>query len=144
MDGKRMKRLAVFAVLASSAEAQGGVNVLLDAEFWRLATVEDVRAALAGGADVHARDEVFGMTPLHWAAQVSKTPGVVEALLAGGADVNARSDGGGTPLHWAARFSEVPGVVKALLAAGADVNTRDEHGFTPLYLAAGGARCRVW
>ncbi|MCY4488482.1 MAG: ankyrin repeat domain-containing protein [Deltaproteobacteria bacterium] len=58
--------------------------------------------ALAGaGADVNARDERGGWTPLHLAAWFSKTPSVVEALLAVGADPTAKDKVGKTPWDYA-------------------------------------------
>ena len=48
-------------------------------EFFRTATVEDVTACLAAGADVAARTE-DGHTPLHQAAFVNENPAVVQAL----------------------------------------------------------------
>ena len=58
--------------------------------------------ALAGaGADVNARDDRGGWTPLHLAAWFSKTPSVVEALLAAGADPTARDKAGKTPWNYA-------------------------------------------
>ena len=57
--------------------------------FFRTATVQDVKACLAAGADVNARGR-FKETPLHDAARSNENPEVVQALLAAGADVNAR------------------------------------------------------
>lgn len=51
-------------------------------------TADEVRRALASGANVHARDAKFGGTALMWAAGNSN-PEVVKVLLAGGADVRA-------------------------------------------------------
>ena len=56
-----------------------------------------IEALLAAGADVNAREERFGQTPLHKAAGFSENPAVIETLLAAGADVNARNSGGETP-----------------------------------------------
>ena len=109
--------------------------------FWRQLGCEDVAAALKGGADVHARDEEWSGTPLHWAAYGSKAAEVVELLLAAGADVEARDEKwGGTPLHAAAYWSETPEVVQALLDGGADVHARDgKWGGMPLHWAAFGS-----
>ena len=61
-------------------------------EFFRAASVEDVTACLAAGADAHARDE-RDLTPLHWAAFGNQDPAVFEALLAAGADPETRASG---------------------------------------------------
>ena len=87
-------------------------------EYFKMATVEGVKACLVAGADMNARDE-WEKTPLHWAASDNKNPDVAKALLAAGADVNARDRWKTTPLHLAAR-NRNPAMLKALLAAGAD------------------------
>ena len=107
-------------------------------EFFQTATVEQVTACLAAGADVHMRGE-YGLTPLHFAAAFSENPTVIETLLAAGADVNMRGEYGLTPLHAAAENNENPAMIEALLAAGADVAARLELlGSTPLHEAARG------
>ena len=58
-------------------------------EFFETATVEDVTACLAAGADVNARTE-DGYTPLHHAAWGNVNAAVVEALLDAGANAAAR------------------------------------------------------
>ena len=73
--------------------------------------LDAARAALADGADVHARvlrspqTTEAAMTPLAWA----RTPAMADLLLAAGADVNAEDTKGCTPLQNAlnhARMSE--------------------------------------
>ena len=56
-----------------------------------------VQRELNKGADVNARDEVYGGTPLHWAALRGRNE-VAEFLIAEGADVNAKTRKGFTPL----------------------------------------------
>ena len=63
----------------------------------REGNIEAVKQHLAAGADVNAKDEVYGGTPLHWAAGEGQKE-VVELLLAKGADVNAKNNDGVTPL----------------------------------------------
>ncbi len=103
-------------------------------EYFRTATVESVTACLEADAAPMVRNE-SEETPLHVAAQYSKTPGVIETLLAAGADLKAQDAAGNTPLHAAAR-NENPAVIQALLAAGADPNVQTEHYWAPLHEAA--------
>ena len=54
---------------------------------------------IANGVDVNAKQDNYGMTPLHRAA-VWDHEEIAKLLIAKGADVNAKSDFG-TPLDWA-------------------------------------------
>jgi len=64
-----------------------------------------VQRELNKGEDVNARDEVYGGTPLHNAANKE----VAELLLANGADVNAKAGWQGkTPLDFAIDFYNKP------------------------------------
>jgi len=55
---------------------------------------------LANNADVNAKDNKSGFTPLHFAAGMGHKD-LVELLLAHKADVNAKDNNGHTPLAWA-------------------------------------------
>ena len=94
---------------------------------------------LAYKADVDARENENGMTPLHYAAYAG--PGyadytdIAKLLLAHGADVNAEDDYGYTPLHHAAIHNH-PAVAKLLLTNNADINAKDKAGATPLHYSA--------
>ena len=77
-----------------------------DIPLWKAAIKGDIEAVkkhLAAGADVNAKDDQFGGTPLHYAAGAGRKE-IVELLITAGADVNAKlvSDGphkGKTPLN---------------------------------------------
>ena len=122
-----------------------------------------VTALATAGADVNARDQRGGWTPLHLAAWFGEVPAVVDSLLAAGADPGARDNTGKTPWEYARanpalkgmdfrpRTAEVPcehwntkaffgradaADVSRCLKAGAKVSARDETGRTVLHLAA--------
>ncbi|XP_046983081.1 E3 ubiquitin-protein ligase MIB1-like [Schistocerca americana] len=95
--------------------------------------VEQLRALLLAGTDVHARDR-DRRTALHWAA----LRGHLEAAsshVGGGSEVNAKDSWHNTPLHLAARSGH-GAVVWLLLGAYADPNARNQWGSTPLHRAA--------
>jgi hypothetical protein len=68
--------------------------------------LKEVRKLLDKGADVNAKDDVIGSTPLHWAV-IKGNLDIVKLLVERGADLNARDRYGKTPLdiakeekHW--------------------------------------------
>ena len=93
---------------------------------------EAVRASIAAGADVNAKDGSGGM-PLHEAARGGHAE-VVRVLIDAGAAVDARDELDRTPLHRAARKGHAD-VAQVLIAAGAAVDARDTDDETPLQIA---------
>ena len=87
-----------------------------------------LRAALANGVDVDARDSLRGWTALHYAAYYGRTA-CLEILLAAGASVDSVDNSGATPLHDASLGGRAA-IVRALIAAGANVN-RGTRNITP-------------
>ena len=125
-------------------------------------TASEVKAALAAGADIGARN-IYGATPfgvatVHnsnpsaitalieagadardglYGAAFNSNPSVISALIEAGADPNARGAAFSmTPLHFAAQHNSNPFVTTALIEDGADPGARDKHGYTPLHKAA--------
>ena len=111
---------------------------------------------IEAGADVDARAQDTGETPLHSALCTPDRAAhdlVVEVLLAHGANPNRETNPavatgafmrdcrtrGETPLHRAAAFG-TEDTLDLLLAAGADREARDAHGDTPLGWASWYAR----
>ncbi len=103
---------------------------------------EIVRALLAAGADVRARNRL-GDEPLHAAAVGS--PGgsawnpeaqvaTIVSLIQNGADPNAFNKTGVAPLHRAVR-TRCAAAVDCLIAHGADPHLRNKSGSTPMLLA---------
>ena len=80
-------------------------------------TLEEVRAALAKGADVNERVGIFRMTSLMEAVDDSKEPLVSLLLQQPGIQVNAKDIFGQTALHCAAFCSGTKGrkVIRLLL-----------------------------
>jgi len=103
-------------------------------------TPEELKTAIAAGADVNARTRTEGgWTPLHLIIVMNNSPKVITVmtmLIEAGADVNARDEDGDTPLHLAAADNTNPDVVTALLEAGADLEAREVNDWTPLHAAA--------
>jgi ankyrin repeat protein len=86
---------------------------------------------LAHGADIHARDSVFHLTPFLWAAQEGETV-TMKILAEAGSDVNDRGINEETALMLAAANGHVE-TVKTLLDLGAEVNAKNRFGATALY-----------
>jgi len=116
-----------------------GETALLTAS--RTGSVDAVKALMAHGANVNAREQWLGETALMWAAAENHAA-VVRTLVAAGADLNARSDvqdapvlefprsggpnapfprGGWTPLMYAARQGARE-AARALAELGANLN----------------------
>ena len=95
--------------------------------------IDMVKQLLDAGADVNAKDDLTGMTPLLDAVSSGKKE--VAALLIGkGADVNGKIAMGFTSLHNAAGSGRYE-IVELLIEKGADVNEKNDFGITPLDMA---------
>ena len=94
--------------------------------------IDGLRAALASGAEVNARDGQ-GWTALMHAVNLGY-PVLVEPLLAAGADVDMRAPDGATALFMASAHGHSEIVVQ-LMKAGADVSVPGPTGRTPVHVA---------
>ena len=111
--------------------------------------VQITRALLRAGADCRVTEDVYGSTPLHYAAIVGHTY-LAELLLkhaataagAGAPLVELRDFAGCTALHQAASngFAEL---VALLLRSGAAVDARDVRGRTSLSFASAAGSAQV-
>ena len=130
---------------AVSAEASNSADIGVQADcaswasdpgsFFRVANAQDVNGCLMDGTDIRLRFE-SGATALHFAAEFSGIPDVVNALVNAGASVNVRDGDGNTVLHAAARNTGNPEMLTTLVNEGASVNDRDGNGGTALHVAA--------
>ncbi|MCR5221101.1 MAG: ankyrin repeat domain-containing protein [bacterium] len=100
----------------------------------RQGTTEEIRNALAAGANPNATKEL-NWTALMETAMHNPRSGAVTVLLSAGARVNAQDDNGWSALMVAAKHNPNPEVVAALLRAGADVNARNYRGDNALSCA---------
>ena len=92
--------------------------------------IEAVQQHLVAGADVNGKDDLDGMTPLHFAV-VFRHKEIAELLIGKGADVDAKDDLGLTSLYHAV-IEEQKEIAELLIAKGADVNAMENDGGTPL------------
>ena len=98
----------------------------LDYEWWKTATVEDVKSEIAKGADVNAKDNEEN-TALHIAVFRCQNFEAIKILTECGADVNTRNKYGHTPL-WEACESKSLEIAEYLLKNGASANDKNENG----------------
>lgn len=122
--------LARAMIRASRDDDNHSRTPLHEAAFFN--DVSDIRALLAAGAYIEAKDE-WGMTALH-EASIQNATDAVRILLDAGANVEAKANDGATPLHGAAIFDAV-GAMRVLLSAGANVDAKTNSGNTPLHTA---------
>lgn len=94
--------------------------------------LEEVKAKLAGGADINTKDEK-GRTFLYLAAAEGQRE-LALFLIGKGADLNAAAATGKTPLHIAVINNRI-NLVGLLLQKGANPSPRDQDGHTPMYYA---------
>ncbi len=100
----------------------------------RTGSAETIKALIARGADVKARERRKGQTALMWAAAENNVA-AIRALIEAGADVNERSKGGSfTPYLFAVRAGHID-AARALIDAGVDVNETLTDGTSALVLA---------
>ena len=99
--------------------------------------VEEVREALAAGADPNARGGPYNTTCLMVAAWGNHS-GVVELLLSTqGIQVNAKSECGSTALHKACASGSPASLALIVKSPGVQLNERDGSGWTPIMCAIG-------
>lgn len=87
------------------------------------------------GAKVNYKNDLYGYTALHIAAEMSNIK-ALEFLLKNGAYVNESSYKGATPLIRAVRQNASKKVIKMLINYGADIDLKDDYGYTALMRAA--------
>lgn len=89
-----------------NAKDEHGTTALMLATSKEDASIVVVKALIAKGADVNAKETIIGLTVLMNAAQNGNAD-IVRILLANGADVNAKTEYGKTALMFAARNDDL-------------------------------------
>lgn len=108
----------VFIFLLCLNSYAGDAEDLISAT--RKGDISTVKELLAKGADVNAKDNMFGRTALMWASENGHLE-LVQALLAKGADVNAKDNKGETALSLVkAKGKGHSDVAQLLIKAGAN------------------------
>jgi len=93
--------------------------------------LKHLRYFVSRGADVNAKDNNNGFTPLHIAAALGCVE-MVKFFVSSGADVNAKDNNFSvTPLHMVARDGSIE-VAQFLVSQGADVTAKNVGNETPL------------
>ena len=106
-------------------------NNLINADWWKNATLEKVKTEIAKGVNVNEKDDT-GWTPLMTAAKDMSDPHIIQTLIDAGADVNAKTIYGITPLILSALFNYNPQIAKILIENDADVLAKDYENKTAL------------
>ena len=118
------KIVVMLSMLMASSVLYAADNPFLSRDFWKSATVHEVRAYIEKGLNVN-QSTADGLTPLSFAAMENPDPAVVEMLIKHGAVIEPlEAPFGWTPLFLAAMSNSNPAVIEVLLANGADINQR--------------------
>ena len=88
-----------------------------------------LKKLLDAGADVHKSSRT-GMTALHLAAYVGRSPDIMNALLQKGADIDSKDEDGNTPLHMVSRHQVSLRVFEWLVQNGADFSLLNNQGLS--------------
>lgn len=99
--------------------------------------LDEVKALIAAGAEIDAREDIGDYTPLMFAAQMDDNIDVVTALVEAGAQVNLTNRRGETPLFIATAspaYHDTGGaeIIRYLLDHGADPHIAKPNGSTPI------------
>jgi ankyrin repeat protein len=142
LDQKLLKAVRDGKIDSVRSAIRQGANVNVSTEFGEtpLHLVNNVKIAetlIRAGANVHAKDREFAMTPL-FNADIN----VSRVLIANGAQVNVRAKKGMTPLAWAVYWDQKE-KAGLLIEKGADLNAADDDGKSALHVAANWGKMEI-
>lgn len=101
----------------------------LNPNWWKTATIKDIEAEIAKGADVNISDNL-GLTPLMHAVSNSENSEITKLLIKNGADINAVDK-----VEWS-NCSKNDDVIDQLIQLGANKELRDKTGWSHLMYSA--------
>lgn len=152
LDGKKLalgtiaaSALAFYAAQKATKayyqwQAHRATQELLNVDNYRFYYIDAIKAALAAGGDVNARDKE-GYTPLHYAVRYTyslneyRQTYIINLLIDSGAHINAAANNGETALHNAASSFHGSAMARVLFVRGARLDVQDAEGNTPLHKA---------
>ncbi len=118
------KVLIMLSVMIASSVLHAADHPFLSRNFWKNATIQEVKAHLEEGLNVN-QPTSDGLTPLSFAAMENQNPAIIELLIQTGAVIEPlEAPFGWTPLFLAAMSNPNPEVIEMLVKHGADVNQR--------------------
>ncbi len=120
-------------ILKKAKEEDSKKDVLLKQDFWKDASLADVKKALKSGSNVHAKDNSL-ITPIMYAAQYNGNTEILKELVRQGADLNPADNRGQTVLFYAIRGKVNKEGISYLVNNGAKINHTDMLGNTALHL----------
>lgn len=117
-----------YYVINSLHKIVTGINTnFFSGNWWKSATVEDVKAEISKGAEINAEDECFESV-LDYAVAYNSNPDVIKMVVSRCTDINYKNEFKRTALMWAAAYNDNPLIIKTLIELGADINAKDERG----------------
>lgn len=131
-DVEQVTELLAAGAAINTRDENGETPLYRAARYGRKQVAE---LLVAKGADVNAKENRWGGTPLSWTT-IGDYRDLAGLLIANGANVNSKGHYGWTPLHDAA-WHGARRTAELLLAKGADINAKAQRwAGTPLHSAA--------
>ena len=142
----KLKYFVVIFLISLSYSAFANNDNFLNKDWWKTATLEDVKQELKNGADVNAKKSSFlygQRSVLSIAIKYNTKSAIIAALIKAGADINFRDMDDNTVLHIALMHKKnltiskilLGAVVTTLIEAGVDINAKNKNDDTPLDIA---------
>jgi len=138
-DTSRMIKMLEKAADVEARSIEGKTPIYEAAKRGKTSAIELLKD---NGADINAKSDHPGFTPLHVAAEYNHHE-TVRYLLSQNIDIEIENKWQQTPLSQASwRFADAD-MIALLLDHGANIDTQDNYGFSPLHRASGKQRLEI-